>query len=276
MSDEKTKLSSDDKREEKLESSKKPTSRKKTSDDNNDASKNEVNKSKVIEKLQAMGVMSGGSPRKDKISEPEKSGFLKVAIASITAVAVVGSFVWALDQEGGHIKTADNLNTASETDSRTAQPNSLQQWGPASLNQQNTNPSRFNSAYQDNSRKYHEMQQQRMQQYRQQQQKWMQQQQEQRQKWIDQQRQAYAQYQQQAFRQHPSTKQMPAQPNNKWMDQQRTQQRNIQQQQRIQNQWRQPYASHPPTMNQQAQVVPPSYNNVPGYQQPVPYNYYGR
>ena len=255
-----------------------------------------------------MGVMSGGNPREEQKSDPDKGEFLKIALASAVAVLVVGSFVWALNKEASNDQAAYKFNNAPQSSHNAMQSNYPSQWGPRSANQNNGRDFPYNKSSFEKNRKNFEQQQQRMKEHREQQQKWMQQQQKafeqqqvQRQKWIEQQNKAQADYQaqqqkwvnqqrkqQQARPQFSAQQQMPAH-QQQWMEQQRAeqkryqeqqlaQQKRLQEQQRAQQQkWReQAYNSYPPQMNYQGQPVPPAYNNVPGYQQTAPYDYYGR
>ena len=309
MSDENKKSDADDKTEEKLEATKKPAAKKKVKAKSKDTSADDSNKNKVIEKLQAMGVMSGGNSKEEQKSDPGKGEFLKIAVASAVAVLVVGSFVWALNEEASNDQTASKFNNAPQSSHHAMQSNYPSQWGPHSANQNNGRNFSYNKASFENNRKNFEKQQQRMKEHREQQQKWMQQQQQkfeqqqaQRQKWIEQQNKVQADYQaqqkkwvnqqrtqQQARPQFPMQQQQMAAHQQQWMEQQRAeqkryqeqqlaQQKRLQEQQRAQQQkWReQAYNSFPPQMNYQGQPGSPAYNNVPGYQQPAPYNYYGR
>lgn len=298
MSDENNKSDDGDKAKDKVEATKKPAvAKKKAKAKSNSESKADASNNKVIEKLQAMGVMSDGSSTKKENSKHEKGELLKIVTASLAAVLVVGSFVWALNKEAVNERAASDFNNIPAMNQQAMQSNYPTQWGQPSMY---GNPAGNNVAFQEKNRKYREMQQQRTKQHREQQQKWMEQQQAQRQKWVDQQKQTQAQYQTQqqkwmneqraqAFQQHPTQQQFPAQ-QQKWIEQQRAQkkffqdqqlaqQKRLQEQQRAQQQkWReQAYNSYPPQMNYQGQTVtPPAYNNVPGYQQPAPYKYYGR
>ena len=166
MSDENKKADADDKAEEKIEATKKPAAKKKAKAKTkaSEETESEGNKNKVIEKLQAMGVMSGGSSKMEEKSASGKSEFLKVTAASVVAVLVVSSFVWALNKEAGNDRSASNFNNAPQN-------NHPSQWGPYSANQWNGRNSAYNNVSQENNRKNHEKQQERMKQHREQQQK---------------------------------------------------------------------------------------------------------
>jgi len=254
MSDENKKA--DDNTEKKLEATKKPATKKKAKAKSSKETESEGSKNKVIEKLQAMGVMSGGAPSSDSIDEKNDSGkgeFLKIAAASAVAVLVVGSFVWALDKEASNDRAASKFNNAPHSNPYAMQSNYPSQWGPSSMNQNNGAPH-------GNNRKNYENQQQRMKQHREQQQKWMQQQQNafeqqqvQRQKWMKQQR-----TQQQPYSQNPGQQQIPAH-QQQWMDQQKKANADYQAlQQKWFNQQRAPQQVYPQNPMQQ---------NIPANQQ---------
>ena len=122
------------------------------------------NNKKIVEKLQAMGVMSGGNSKPTASNNPENRGFLKITIASVVAVLVVSSFVWALNKE------ASNDRLASSASNNVMSPTRSSPWQPTPSNSQYNNVDY--PAY--NSGKL----QQRMQQQRDQPNKWKQQQQQ--------------------------------------------------------------------------------------------------
>ncbi len=279
MSDENKKSDVDDK--EKSEDTKKPAAvSKKVKEKSKDNTEKDAPKKKIIEKLQAMGVMSGGKTNTTTSNDdPEKGRLPKILIASVVVALVAGSFVWALNKE-----------TANEQVMSSAYPGA---WQPSAVNSQNKNPG-FD----------YEMQQQRVQQQREQQKKWMQQQQQaqeqqraQQQKWAQQWQQAQEQQraQQQKWAQQPPTQEQYRTQQQKWaqqqqqaQEQQRAQQQKwAQQQQQIrEQQWaqqqkwaeqqrvQQPYYAYPPYTGYQGQAAPGSYNYAPAYQQSSPY--YGR
>ena len=137
MSDENKKSEADDKAEEKVEATKKTAAKKKAKAKSTEEPENEGVKNKVIEKLQAMGVMSGGNPKTDEKSGSRKGEFFKVAAASAVAVLVVGSFVWALDKEASNGRSASNSSNAPQTNPHAMQSNYPSQWGPSSVNKFN-------------------------------------------------------------------------------------------------------------------------------------------
>lgn len=256
----------------KSKTAKKPAAAtKKAKEKSSDKVAKDGNNKKIIEKLQAMGVMSGGNSNSTASNNPKSRGFLKTTIASVVAVLVVSSFVWALNKE------ASNDRLASSANNNVMSPNGSSPWQPTRSNSQYNNVDY--PAY--NSEKL----QQRMQQQRDQQNKWMQQQQQaqdqqraQQQKWAQQYQQTQEQYRSQqqkwAQQQQHAREQQRAQ-QQKWAEQQRQQ---AQEQQRAQQQqWgqqQQPYYTYPPHAGYQRQSAPSSYNNAPRYQQPGPY--YGR
>ena len=294
MSDESKKTDADDNidTEVKSETTKKPAAaRKKIKAKSNDNTEKDAPKKKIIEKLQAMGVMSGGKTNTATSNDdPEKGRLPKILIASVVVVLVAGSFVWALNKEAANEQVASSANNQVIP---SAYPGA---WQPSAVNSQNNN-----SGYRafDNG-----MQQQRVQQQREQQKKWMQQQQQaqeqqraQQQKWAQQWQQAQEQQraQQQKWAQQPPTQEQYRTQQQKWaqqqqqaQEQQRAQQQKwAQQQQQIrEQQWaqqqkwaeqqraRQPYYAYPPNTGYQGQSMPPSYNYAPAYQQSSPY--YGR
>ena len=216
MSDENKNTAADDKAEEKVEVTKKTAAKKKEKAKSSEDSESEGNKNKVIEKLEAMGVMSGGKSKENEKNDSRKAEFLKVAAASAVAILVVGSFVWALDKEATKGSASSNFNNTSHSNPYAMQSNPSSQWGPSSMNQSDGRSPGFSATSHENNQKNYETQQERMKKHREQQQKWMQQrqkafeqQQAQRQKWIDQQKQANTNYQLQQ---------------QKWMKQQQTQQ----------------------------------------------------
>ena len=74
------------------------TASKKAKEESIDASDKEGNKKKIVEKLQAMGLMSGGE-REIVDNAKSSSSPAKVLIASVVGVLITGSFVWALNKE---------------------------------------------------------------------------------------------------------------------------------------------------------------------------------
>ena len=262
--------------EEKPEAVKKTAvSKKKVKTESADDSANDTNKKNIIEKLRAMGVMSGKKTDATENDNSESGGFIKVTIAVVLAIGVVGSFVWALNKEAA--KDGLTLNTYDHT-VPSAYPNSH---NPASNNPYN------NRGY--NTNNYNGEQQQRVQRKREQQKKWMQQQQQaqeqqrvQQQKWAQQWQQAQEQQraQQQKWAQQPPTQGQYRSQQEKWAQQQRQAQeqqrmqqqkwaeqwRLAQEQQRTQQQQQNPYYNSSPQAGYQRQP----YYNVPRYQQPGP------
>ena len=277
MSDDIKKTGSD--AEEKSEAVKKTAvSKKKTKVESTDDSANDTNKKNIIEKLQAMGVMSGKKKDAAGSNDSEAKGFLKVTIAVVVAIGVVGSFVWALNKEAAE----DGLTLS--THDHTVQSSYPGSYNPTSNNSYN------NRGY-NNNNNYNGKQQQ-----REQQKKWMQQQQQaqeqqraQQQKWAQQWQQAQEQRraQQQKWAQQPPTQGQYRSQQEKWAQQQRQAQEQQrmqqqkwmeQQQQAQQQQWaqqnQQPRYAYPPNVNHQGQQAAPAYNNAPRTQQPG--SYYGR
>lgn len=220
-------------------------------------------KKKVIEKLQAMGVMSGGKKKVKESEASEKGRTVKLLIASIVVVIAAGSFVWALNNKASGDKVASGSNDSQSVNNvmHSAYPGVGQ---PSSYNRNN------NSGYPDYN---YQQQQQRLQQQRAQQQKWMQQQHQAREQQRAQQ-QKWAQQQQQQYAQRRAEQE-------KWMQQQQqAQQQQYAQQQPAQKpywgqqQQQQPYYAYPPYAGNNGQAAPGSYNYAPAYQQPNPY--YGR
>lgn len=234
MSDENKKADVEDNadKKEKSEVTKKPVAAsKKVKTKSNDNTEKNAPKKKIIEKLQAMGVMSDGKTNTAASNDDSEKGRLpKILIASAVVALVAGSFVWALNKEVLDEPVAsgsDNIQSVNSHVMPSAYPGA---WQSPSYNPYNTGYSA------DNDKK----QQQRIQQQRAQQQKWAQQQQQaheqqraQQEKWA----------QQQAYEQQ-------------WAEQQRAQQ---------------PYYAYPPNAGYQGQSMPPSYNYAPAYQQPGPY-----
>lgn len=250
MTDESKKTDNTD-TEDKSEATKKPaTVSKKVKAKSSDNTEKGDSKKKIIEKLQAMGVMSGGKTNTAASNgDFEKGRLPKILVASAVVALVAGSFVWALNKEVADEPVASSANNQVMP---SAYPGA---WQPSSVNPQNNNPSYRAFDY--------EKQQQRVQQQREQQKKWMQQQQQaheqqraQQQKWAQQQQQAYEQ--QRAQQQKWAQQQQQAR-EQQWAEQQRVQQ---------------PYYAYPPNAGYQGQSVPPSYNYAPAYQQSSPY--YGR
>lgn len=249
MSEEKKKTNIDNKdTSEKSDVAKKTVSaKKKVNSDSNAKSDASNNKKEVIEKLQAMGVMDGGSnhAKEKNVSKIKRTPVL--LISSAVVIVVIGTFVWM-------------LNDKAVTENITANTGDVQQVGLRSTPQQNYSSLSPEFQYQNNSRYsgYHYPpqgnvdgnQQQRMKDYQEQQQKWMQQQQ-----------QAYEQYRLQQ---------------QKWMQQQqqlREQQRSQQQKWMQQQQAQQPYYAYPSNDQYQGQSMSPGYNYAPAYQQSG--QYYG-
>ena len=247
------------------------TAKKKIKEKDDSASANESNKNKVIEKLQSMGVMSGGKP---KMEEPgnkhEKGELVKLFTASAVAVLLVSSFVWALNKEAAERKSVSNINYGQAPVTNTMQPNYSSPWqstGNNPYNNVNRHPG-ANYPTQIDANNNYEKQQQKWIQQRLQQQKWLkqqQQEQEQYKKWAQQQQQQQqAQYK-------------------KWVQQQKVQQAQQQQggnqQQQGWNQqqqgWnqQQPNYTYQPYTGYQGQQQPQvqNYNYAPGYQQPQQY-----
>ena len=176
MSDENKKPDVDDK--EKSETTKKPAAvSKKVKAKSNENTEKDAPKKKIIEKLQAMGVMSGGKTNAATSNDdPEKGRLPKILIASVVVALVAGSFVWALNKEAANEQVASSANKRVMP---SAYPGA---WQPSSVNSQNKNPGYRAVDYG-------------MHQQRAQQQKWAQQQQQireqqwaQQRKWAEQQR----------------------------------------------------------------------------------------
>ena len=283
MSDEIKKTDADDSvdTEEKAEAVKKPAvskkkvkAKEKEKEKVTDDSESDGNKKKIIDKLQAMGVMSGKKTAAAGNHKSESGEFLKVTIAVVVAIGLVGSFVWALNKE------AANESIASGTHEH-ATPSAY----PASYNNTRYNPTNYNNQQQrvvqqqEQQKKWMQQQQQAQEQQRAQQQKWAQQWQQaqeqqraQQQKWAQQrptqeqyrtQQQKWAQQRQQAQEQQRAQQQKWAQ---QW--QQAQEQRRAQQQKWAQQQ---PNNTYRPRTDYQGQPIPSGYNNAPRYQQPRPY-----
>ena len=291
MSDENKKSASNADAEEKPETvEKKAKASKKTKEKTTDDSGNKTN---IIKKLQAMGVMSGNESGAKGNSESESNGHLKIAVAVFVSIAIVGSFVWALNKE------AAEQQVASDTHNHTV-PSAphLGAWQASSANSQSRN-SRY-PAYnyeeqqkriklqREQQNKWMQKQRQAQEEQRAQQQKWNQQQQQnqaqqrtQQQKWAQQQPtpEQYRAQQQQWAEQHRQAQEQQRAQQQKWAEQQRqaqiqqrAQQQKWAQQQPVQSQ---PRYAYPPNTGYQGQSMPPSYNYAPGNQQPGPY-YNGR
>jgi len=254
-------------------------------------------KKKVIEKLQAMGVMSGTKKSSATSNDSGKGRSSKLLLASVLAVIVVGSFVWVLNKDATNepVALTSNDNPLNSQVMPSAYSGVVQ---PSSAMQQ-----RNNMGYPAYN---YEQQQQRAQQQREQQNKWLQQQQQaqqqqiaERQKWAEQWQQAQEQQKEQQKAQQKAQQQkwaeqwQQAQEQNKAQQQKwAQQQQQAQQQQRAQQEawaqqqqqaWaqqqqqrtpQQPYYANPSIDNQGQPVPPAFYNNTPYYQQPGPY--YGR
>ena len=252
--------------EEKPEAVKKTTvSKKKAKAESTDDSANDTNKKNIIEKLQAMGVMSGKKTDTAGNDNSETGGFLKITIAVVVAIGVVGSFVWALNKEAAEDGLALNAHDHTVP---SAYPNTHN-----------------NRGYNANNN-YNGEQQQRVQRQREQQKKWMQQQQQaqqqqrvQQQKWAQQWQQAQEQQraQQQKWAQQPPTQSQYRSQQEKWAQQQRqAQEQQRMQQQKWAQQWRlaqeqqrtqqqqNPYYNYSPQAGYQRQP----YYNIPRYQHP--------
>lgn len=288
MSDENKKTDTDDNvdAETKSETVKKPAAvSKKVKAKSSESSESDDKKKKVIEKLQAMGVMSGGKTKAVENEASNQGRYSNILIASVVVVLVVGSLVWGLN------KKATNEQLASSANNQVMPSAYPGAWHPSSANPQNNN-----TGYRAFD---HEKQQQRVQQQREQQKKWMQQQQQaqeqqraQQKKWAQQWQQAQEQQraQRQKWAQQPPTQEQYRTQQQKWAQQQQQdreqqraqqqkwaeqQQRQAQEQQRAQQkkwaQQQQAYYSYPPYVGYQGQPAAPHYNNAPRYQQPGPY-----
>lgn len=195
-------------------------------------------KNKVIEKLQAMGVMSGGKINTAERDKAEKGNWPKIRIAIVVVIFVVGSFVWILNKEAANEQVASsvkNIQTANRI-----MPSAYPGAGQVS----SYNPHNNNAGYPiyNYEKQKLRLQQQRAQQkWEQQQQQAYEQQRAQQQKWAQQQQQAQQQYQAQY---------------QKWVQQQ------------------QPYYTYPSYAGNKGLPVPSPYNYAPRQQQPWPY--YGR
>jgi len=270
MSDESKKIDNAD-TEDKSEAIKKPaTVSKKVKAKSSDNTEKGGSKKKIIEKLQAMGVMSGGKTNTATSNDdPEKGRLPKILIASAVVALVAGSFVWALNKEVADESVASSANNQVMP---SAYPGA---WQPSAVNSQNKNPG-FDYG----------MQQQRVQQQREQHKKWMQQQQQaqeqqraQQQKWAQQWQQAQEQQraQQQKWAQQPPIQEQYRTQQQKWAQQQqqiREQQWAQQQKRAEQQRAQQPYYAYPPNTGYQGRSMPPSSNYAPGYQQPGQYYRY--
>lgn len=224
----------------KSEATKKPAvARKKVKAKNNHNSGKEDNENKIIEKLQAMGVMPGKKINAAKNNNPEKGRSVKMLIASVVIVLAAGSFVWVLNKEVIDEQNAFNINDAQSVNHRT----------PQSYNSYNNNARHPVYNYPSGGNDYNNYEQQQRVQQQRDQQRWMQQQQQriQQQEWMQQQEQA--QRQQRAQQQE-------------WMQQQYAQPQRREQQS---------YYAYPPYEGYQEQSAPPFYNYAPGYQQPGSY-----
>ncbi|MFK5914744.1 MAG: hypothetical protein QM484_10225 [Woeseiaceae bacterium] len=276
MSDENKKSAADAKSdvEEKSEPVKKPATvskKVKVKAKSTDDSESDGNKKNIVKKLQAMGVMSGKESATKENGSFETKNHLKLTMAVVVAVAVVGSFVWALNKEA-----SDNRIALDSHDH--VVPSAY----PGSLHAISSNPDNRNTRYPANN---FAEQQKRIQLQREQQHQWMQKQRQaqeeqraQQQKWNQQQQQIRAQQivQQQKWAQQKPTQEQYRVQQQQWAEQhrqaqaqQRAQQQKWEEQQRqAQIQQRrvqpQPYYAYPPN----------AYNNRSPHQQAVPY--YGR
>lgn len=252
MSDE-TKKSDTDKNIDskgKSESDKKPTTTsKKVKVKSSTEPENASNKKKVIEKLQAMGVMSGGKKEATKENDSERGHFPKTLIASVVGVLVVSTFVWALNKNAVQEPIVSNVNTTQPGNYQAAHSNQYNQRQPSRYNPYTNNsgyPGANSPTHVDVNNNYEQQRQK----WIQQQQKYQQQQRLQQQKWLKQQQQQQGQYK-------------------KWVQQQNAQQA----QQQGWNQQQPNYAYQPYTgyQGQQQQPQAQNYNYAPGYQQPQQY-----
>lgn len=232
----------------KSESDKKPTTaskkvKAKSSSEPDKAS----NKKKVIEKLQAMGVMSGGKKETINENDSEHSRFPKPLIATVAGVLVVSAFVWALNKNAAQEPIVSNVSTTQPGNYQAAKSNQYNQRQPSRYNPY-TNNSGYPGANHPTQVEVSNNYKQQRKNWIQQQQKYQQQQRLQQQKWLKQQQ---AQYK-------------------KWVQQQRAQQK---QQQQSWNQQQPNYAYQPYTgyQGQQQQPQAQNYNYAPGYQQPQQY-----
>ena len=255
--------------EEKLETVKKTAvSKKKAKAESTDDSGNGTNKKNIIEKLQAMGVMSGNKTDAAGSNDSEAGGFLKITIAVVLAIGVVSSFVWALNKEAA--KDGLTLNAHDHT-VPSAYPNSNNPYNNRGYNTNNYNGEQQQRVQREQQKKWMQQQQQAQEQQRVQQQKWAQQ-------WQQAQEQQRAQ--QQKWAQQPPTQGQYRSQQEKWAQQQRQAQeqqrmqqqkwaeqwRLAQEQQRTQQQQQNPYYNYSPQAGYQRQP----YYNEPRYQQPRP------
>lgn len=236
--------------EEKPKAVKKPTTAKKKAKEKDDSNtENESNKNRIIEKLQSMGVMSGGKAKAEKPGHKhEKGELVKVFVASAVVVLVVSSFVWALNKEASERKSLSNINAGQAFVTNAMQPNYSPPWQSAVSNPYNNvsrQPGENNPTHVDINNNYEKQRKE----WLQRQQKLQEQQRVQQQKWMKQQQQQQEQYM-------------------KWVQQQRAQQ--MQQQQKWNQQ--QPYYSYQQNNGYQGQQPQPQYYNyAPAYQQPQQY-----
>ena len=238
------------------------SARKKTKAKSNAKEEISGKKNKVIEKLQAMGVMAGGGSDAVENKMSEKKGFSGILIASIVAVLVVGSFVWVLIEKTSHDHIASNVNGVQPVHSNPTHPSYPGSWQPSQNN--NAGYPGYNPAAQENN---YEENQQRIKQHQDQQQKWMQQQQKAQEQYRLQQHQWMQQQQQLRAKQRMQQQWMKEQ-------QQRAQQQVQEQRAQQQQQPQQSYYNYPSYSGYQGQPVSPSYNYAPYYQQQGAY--YGR
>ena len=255
----------DDNVDEKTEAVKKPAaSRKKIKAISTEPSEKSHAKKNIVEKLQGMGVMSGGKSDSTVNANSEHASILKLSAAVAVSTFIVGSFIWLLNKE------ATNERHASSADSRITPHSYPGVWQPSFYNPLN-NPGNNNAAY--------NYEQQRLQKQGAQQQEWFQQQQAQEQQrfqsqnWGQQQpnqaqytaqQQKWAQQQQQEREQQRAQQLKWAQQQKQAREQQRAQQKWAQQQQQ------QPYYGYSQYGNNES-FSQPYYNYQPQYQQPGQY-----
>lgn len=231
-------------------------------------------KNKVIEKLQAMGVMSGGKAKQDKQETAEKKRFSKKVISVAVVVVLAGSFVWYLNHEAANDKTSSNVNVALPSQNNTHPWQSYSdgnQYGSSAYNAPNTGLN--NNAYQNAEQK--KWAEQRQNEYEQQQSQYNQ--------WLQQQQEAYEQQrlqQQQWIQQQQQVQEQQRVEQERWAQQQ-MQQAQYQNPQWGQQQWNQPrWEQQAPQPQYQQPYTSPQYRNngvyVPNYYQPPMYPQYGQ
>ena len=218
---------------------------------------------KIINKLKAMGVMSGGK-KNDAVITSDKSIFPFIAIMSVMVVAIVGYLIWTLNKNIEGDYTASSMNNV--------QP--VAQWMPQ-YNNQNNGPSNYNrelqhrmQTQQEQYNKWVQQQQQAQEQRRAQQQKWAQQ-------WQQAQEQQRAQ--QQKWAQQPPTQEQYRTQQKKWAQQQQQarEQQRVQQQNWAQ-QWQKAQEQQRAQQQQRARSQQPYFANPQSGYQGQPYNYASR